>query len=878
VLITLSGNYGFDNAGDEALLSAITASIRRLRPDAEFVVLSGAPEKTRSVHGIPAVYYLNPWRVLRAIQACDLLISGGGSIFQDVTSGRSLPYYISVVALACLTGKPVIFYAQGVGPINRHVSKFLMRMVANHANMITLRDQDSLEYLRALGVTRPPMRVTADPVFALEPEEADRQYIRQYLRDTGAGHQPLIGVALREWEPLEGFQSGLAALLDHYCVQGYQILFIPMAFPDDIAAGEKTAALMQSPALILREHFSSRQHLALISELELMIGMRLHALIFAASRGIPMAGVSYDPKIDAFLKMFDLEALAPDADAMQAQIDPLLQPGPWQEASADRAAAMRLQAAENAELALSLLNIPSPEAEEAAKPEPDIPAAVTGAATGTDDGSTGRNFISVAVAIFFSKVLGFLRDVLFASTFGTTIIADAYQTIFGLPSLLFSSVGNALSSVNIPDLTYFLHRRTSADRQDYIANLFAQITLIFGLLSLAGIMLAPWITRLLAPGLETSAAQVASALFRIMTPCLLFVNLTYFSAGILQVHGFFLLSSLVSIPFNVLIILALFLRGDDIVFIGYMTTAGWFLQFFIQYPRLRRLGYRLRGGISFTEPHIKNIYRNLLPILLGNSVLQLCLIADRSFGTRLSEGTSSALAFGSNLFITITSVFVVAMSTVVFPRLSQYCLVKDYPRIRDLVSMIFQILLFILLPYLILIIAFHREIIMLVYERGAFDQVSTNMTASSFLFYSLSVGGYACQEIFNRVFYAFKQYRLPMLVSLLCVGINLALDSLLYQTYGIMGISLSTSACMLLYAGLMFCLLRRQIGPGMGASLLRFCLRLGVPLGVMLLLVLWGRHQGNGSLSSMLLTIVVSGGAYLAVAYGMGFGKILRRE
>jgi putative peptidoglycan lipid II flippase len=867
--ITLSGYYGFDNAGDEALLAAITASIRQLAPETSFTVLSGAPAHTEAHHGLPSVYYLHPFKVARAIWRSDLLISGGGSIFQDVTSARSLPYYISVVALAKFFRKPVIFYAQGVGPINRSFSKFLMRLIGNKVDMITLRDQDSLDYLRRIGVTRPPMRVTADPVFSLEPEAADRERVAEYLRNLNPQARPLLGVSLREWEPLSGLMPALAASLDEYAARGYGILFIPMSFPDDIAAGERVAALMREPALIMREHFTSREHLALIGSLELVIGMRLHALIFAASCGVPMAGISYDPKVDAFLDIFSAPALLPPTEAMSRQLEPLLERTDLKTELTEQATAMRVQATENARLALSLLepaktgSVPADNAAEAAESgENMLPAS-----------STGRNFIGVSIAIFFSKVLGFLRDILFASTFGTTIIADAYQTIFGLPSLLFSSIGSALSSVNIPDLTYFLRHKTDEERRDYIANLFAQICLIFGLLSLLGMALAPAVSRLLAPGLEEPVAGIATALCRIMIPCLLLVNLTYFSAGILQVHGHFLLSSLISLPFNVLIILSLVLKGDDIVFIGYMTTAGWFLQFFIQYPRLHRLGYRLLGRISFADQTVKNLYRNLLPILLGNSVLQICLILDRSFGTRLSEGTSAALAFGSNLFITITSIFVVAMSTVAFPRLAQYCLAQDYPRIRQLVGSIFQILLFILLPYLLLIVFYHREIIALVFERGAFDAESTIMTSMSFLCYSLSVVGYACQEIFNRIFYAFKQYRPPMLTSLLCVLLNLVLDLLLYRPYGILGLSLSTSACMTLYALIMFVLLRQKIGAGMGPAIWSGLKRLILPLGVMLAVVLTGRARGDNSLSAMLLTIAASGVAYLAVAYILGWGR-----
>lgn len=353
--IALSGYYGFDNTGDEALLSAITSSIKAYAPQTEFAVFSGAPEKTRSLHGIKAVYYLNPWQVFKTLFQSDLLISGGGSIFQDVTSARSLPYYISVVALARILRKPVIFYAQGVGPINRPFSKWLMRLVANRVNLITLRDKDSLDYLRNLGVTRPPLKVTADPVFSLQPDPEHKAATKALLSKLNPAGMPVIGVSVRKWAPLEGYQHNLAKLLDHLAENKYKILFIPMAFPEDIAESKRVAHLMKEDAIILEENLTSKEHLSLIADLELMIGMRLHSLIFAASRGIPFAGLSYDPKVDAFLKIFNLEPLSGEFEDMQQAIKNLLSDREMQGFIREKSWELRNKSGENALLALKLI-------------------------------------------------------------------------------------------------------------------------------------------------------------------------------------------------------------------------------------------------------------------------------------------------------------------------------------------------------------------------------------------------------------------------------------------------------------------------------------------------------------------------------------------
>jgi len=353
--IALSGYYGFDNAGDEALLSAISSTIKNLEPSASFVVFSGYPRKTANIHGLRAVNRMNPISVLRELNDSDLLISGGGSLFQDVTSARSLPYYISIVALAKLLGKPVIFYAQGIGPINRSFSKFLMRLVANRVDMITLRDENSLRVLNEIGVNRPPVKVTADPVFTLTPEEKDFENMQSLLKKYFPDNKNLIGVSVRKWDPLEGYQQKLALILDSLTNKGYRVVFIPMDYPADLLESKQIASLMKEKAAIIEKQLTNREHIALISNMTLMIGMRLHALIFAASSETLFAGISYDPKVDNFLKLFDMQSLAGDIGAMTNQLENLLNDKNIQKKIKQRVRQLRSKAEETAHLALSLL-------------------------------------------------------------------------------------------------------------------------------------------------------------------------------------------------------------------------------------------------------------------------------------------------------------------------------------------------------------------------------------------------------------------------------------------------------------------------------------------------------------------------------------------
>lgn len=355
MLIVLSGYYGFDNAGDEALLSAICSSIRRIEPRAEFVVLSGCPKKTETLHQLPAVDRMSPSQVFKVLRKADLLISGGGSLFQDVTGPRSLPYYISIVALAKILGKPVIFYAQGVGPIERRFSKFLMRWWGNKVELITLRDNSSRELLRELGVVRPPTYVTADPVFTLDPSAEHYEQTVALLERYHLKPGKLLGISVRPWAALAAMRTDVARLLDALVRQGYQVVFVPMDYSNDLPESRLIASMMQEQSTVLEETLSSMEMIALMANFKMVIGMRLHSLIFAASRGIPFAGISYDPKIDAFLEAFGLEPLNGSFEKMYEQVRSLLQDENRQAQIRHHAEELRARAEQNAAMALSLI-------------------------------------------------------------------------------------------------------------------------------------------------------------------------------------------------------------------------------------------------------------------------------------------------------------------------------------------------------------------------------------------------------------------------------------------------------------------------------------------------------------------------------------------
>ncbi|ANS76129.1 polysaccharide pyruvyl transferase [Paenibacillus yonginensis] len=339
--IVLSGYYGFRNSGDEAVLRSILTALDEEGAKAgitfEPIVLSADPEWTTKMYKVRAVPRMKLSEVRKAIQESDGLISGGGSLLQDATGPASVPYYLGIIKLAQWLGKPTFVYAQGVGPVNRKLFHRLIASVFKKCRYISVRDMESAELLHTMGVKQDRIEVVPDPVMGMrlpeETEEAASAGAAGAATGAGAGDAdqpapapeatasaaqaqqsgeeaelPVIGISVRFWNKeraeLTALADGLAQLARQRSVH---LRFLPFHLPSDEEASRfcmgrigdlagtgsriSMAPATDNPQDMLRE----------VDGCSLLVGMRLHSLIYAASRSVPLLGISYDPKIDHFL-------------------------------------------------------------------------------------------------------------------------------------------------------------------------------------------------------------------------------------------------------------------------------------------------------------------------------------------------------------------------------------------------------------------------------------------------------------------------------------------------------------------------------------------------------------------------------------------------
>lgn len=300
--VLMSGYYGFDNAGDDAILQAVQQEIlaQDQGDNIQICVLSNNPKETTARYGLGAIHRFDLIGVARQMWQSDGLISGGGSLLQDRTSNRSLLYYLSIMRLAELFHKPVFLYANGIGPVTRKKNRQRVRRAVERASAITLRDQDSAQELRDMGVKREDLVVTADPVQLLTP--APEEEGKTILKEAGITGEFVV-VSVRDWVYLGKFPRELAKLCDHlYSQHQLQVLFVLMQPVRDFPVSREVQRKMVRPSIILQDDISPSQLMAVLGQAKLCVAMRLHTLIFSGRMGVPLLGLVYDPKVESYLK------------------------------------------------------------------------------------------------------------------------------------------------------------------------------------------------------------------------------------------------------------------------------------------------------------------------------------------------------------------------------------------------------------------------------------------------------------------------------------------------------------------------------------------------------------------------------------------------
>lgn len=409
-----------------------------------------------------------------------------------------------------------------------------------------------------------------------------------------------------------------------------------------------------------------------------------------------------------------------------------------------------------------------------------------------------RTAIFMVIAVLASKVLGMLRDVLIAGSYGTGGAAVAYETASRLPILLFDLViGGVVAASFVPvfnELTVKEGREAAFDYANRYINLLLVLTLVLALLG--GLLSSP-LVELLAPGLGEETHALAVTLNRIMFPMVIFMALAYALVGLLQSMGEFRIPALMSLVSNGIMVLYLLFFNEKLGVIGLAVSMmlGWGAQAVMQMPSAHRLGYRWRPTSLKLTPAIRRSLAMALPILISTWMQPLCNLINTRFASGIAEGRAiTAIGYANRLYVIIVGVFSFVATNLLFPYLSRATAAGEHSEAERLTGLSLKLLALIILPIAFGAAVLAEPIIGLVFERGEFGAQDTLMTADALRCFALGMPFMAFNEVYTKLLFSRQKPKPAMVTAMAAVAVNFALIGPLSAYLGVSGIALASVA------------------------------------------------------------------------------------
>lgn len=542
---------------------------------------------------------------------------------------------------------------------------------------------------------------------------------------------------------------------------------------------------------------------------------------------------------------------------------------------------------------------------------PDTQSANRTAAAARERQSVTRSAGIVSLAVMGSRLLGLVREVVFAAYFGAGFLKDAFDVAFRIPNLLRDLFAEgALSAAFVKTFTDYTENKTEEEAWALASMVMNALAVVLSLITITGMIFSPQIVSIIADGFSPEKARLATTLTRLMFPFILLVALAAVAMGVLNTKKQFGIPASASTLFNVGSIVgglafAFWFSGGGwrspadptampdapaqwaIMGMAVGTLIGGALQFLIQVPSLWRVGFRFRPLLSFTDAGVRRVMKLMGPAVIGTAAVQVNVFVSSYFASSIDGGVAS-LGYAFRLMQLPIGIFGVAIGTATLPTISKFAARKDIPNFRSTLSSSINLVFLLTIPSACGLVALGRPVIALIYQRGAFTQTSTEMAAIALVCYAVGLAGYAAIKVLTPAFYALDDSRTPMIISLISIAVN-AFACYFFKDwfstfgvtpetpngYGHAGLALSTSCVALVNFFALAYFMRRKIkrleGRRIISSLTRIVLAsLALSAASYFvyrwLLTLLGTQTLSARLIETFVPILVGGAVFLAAA------------
>jgi putative peptidoglycan lipid II flippase len=420
------------------------------------------------------------------------------------------------------------------------------------------------------------------------------------------------------------------------------------------------------------------------------------------------------------------------------------------------------------------------------------------------------------VAMMVSRVLGYIREAVLASSFGATWQTDAFLAAFTIPDLFYDLlVGGVLSSAFIPVFTSYLATNREEEAWEVASTMINLIVTIMAVCIVFGMIFTVPLTKIVAYKFSGETLDLAVKLTRVMFPAFIVLALNGLIMGILNSYKHFTAPAFGAVVYNICIIvfgITLAARFGIIAFaIG--VVIGHLVNFLIQLPVLMKKGLRYRFSLRLSHPGVRKMMVLMVPAMLGLAANRVNLIVNQTIASGISDGSITALRLANRLMWLPLGVFAGSIAVAVFPTLTTYAARKEMQEFKQTVSMGVRSILLITIPASVGLAVLSIPIVRLLFERGAFDAYATKVTAYALVFYCLGLFAQAAVWVIVRAFYALQDTIRPLLIALTTIAINIALNLLLRPVLQERGLALAYSLTGIYNMVVLFYFLRQKIGP-----------------------------------------------------------------
>lgn len=418
------------------------------------------------------------------------------------------------------------------------------------------------------------------------------------------------------------------------------------------------------------------------------------------------------------------------------------------------------------------------------------------------------------VVTMLSKVLGFGREIVLSYFYGTSAYSDVYIVSMNIPLVVFSSIGVALVTTFIPLYQEALTSKGEERALKFSNNVMSIVVILSIILGVLGFVFAEPLVKLFAVHYTGEKLALAVKFVRIMIGGVVFIGLSNLMTSYLQIKGDFTIPGMIGFPNNIIIITSIILSAvtGNIYILAIGTLIGMLSQFLFQVPFAIKKGYKFKPTIDLKDEYLRKMLILVLPVLIGVAVNQVNAMVDRSLASGLEDGVITALNNANRLNGFVMGMFIATLGAVIYPTLSKLSTENNKEKFAESVANSVNCVNLLVVPASVGAMILATPVVRILFERGAFNDRSTVLTATALVFYSVGMVGFGLRDILDKVFYSLKDTRVPMTNGIIAVILNIVLNIILVKFMGHGGLAFATSLSSLICIVLLFRSLKKKIG------------------------------------------------------------------